>query len=479
MRLTVPSLEVPSLKQFFLAHGAANGERRVVMPFHDRIFRYVTKWMLGKLPGGKLNLYIAVPPGHGKTYIARDTIAYGTGLFPDSQWLYTSYAAQLAVEQTNLLKGVMNSDWYRSIFPWVGTFDGTMERFRNSQGSITYGVGAGGALTGFRGGQKRRHFSGGLVLDDLLKADEARSEVARKHLWQWYTGTLLNRKNRDDTPMLMIAQRLHPEDLPGMIKTHFADQWYFLEIPGVDEENKTTIWPDTFSYDSAMRLKDIDEFAYYSQYQQMPIIPGGSLIKADWWQFYDESEAEIKRMSDSLIMTADTAHSAKDSSDYSVLQLWGFKSDRIFLIDQIRGKWPYEVLLDKVINFWTKHSYKGIYNDIPAVSRLFIEDKSSGLSLLGQKNVFKDAGIDASPWNAAHFVGDGDGRHDKVARVNIAKLPIFDKKVYLPNDGNLEWVADFIAECSSFNAEMTQSHDDQVDAMTMAVLLWMANFRWH
>ncbi len=471
--MKVESSDYIGLQKFFMAHGAGIGERRIIRPFHLRMMRGIVRWMAGKLPGGKLNLSIGVPPGHTKTYLAHDTINYSFGLWPDCQWLYTSYSAALAIEQTEKIKSALNSEWYRGIFPHVGEFVGEKHKFRNRHRGLVYGAGVDGTITGFRGGQKRNHFSGGIWCDDLLKASEARSETVRKNTWNWFTGTLMSRKNRADTPMALIAQRLHPEDVTGMLKQHFSDTWYFLEIPGVDEEAQTTIWPETFSYADAMRLKEVDSFAYYSQYQQAPHYPGGSLIKSDWLRYFDETETEIKKKSDALIMVADTAFSEKDSADFSVIQLWGMNSREIYLIDQVRGRWAYEKLLDEVKSFWEKHSDRGHDGKTPTVDKLYIESKASGLSLLGQAKTFRKAGINAFPWDAKKFLKEGSTL-DKVARVNQGKLSIYAGKVLLPSDPDIKWCDDVISELIAFNSEMTHTHDDQTDCVMMACLIFQA-----
>ena len=43
--------------------------------------------------------------------------------------------------------------------------------------------------------------------------------------------------------------------------------------------------------------------------------------------------------------------------------------------------------------------------------------------------------------------------------------------VYLPHPQFMPWVADFIEECADFP---NGAHDDQVDAMTQALLRWNA-----
>ena len=70
-------MKLPTLEEFFVAHGILTRQPRVVRPFHRRIFQSVTQWVAGTLPGGARNLAICIPPRHGKTYIARDLVSWG------------------------------------------------------------------------------------------------------------------------------------------------------------------------------------------------------------------------------------------------------------------------------------------------------------------------------------------------------------------------------------------------------------------
>lgn len=470
--------DVPSLKTFFLAHGAGIGEKRVVLPYLEEVFRYNTLWMMGRLPGGKRHLAVSIPPGHGKTYTARDTIAYGLGLWPDSWWLYTSYAAPLAVEQTISIRNALNADWYKRIFRRFGGAYGTLDHIRTVHGGKVYGVGALGTITGFRGGRKRDEFSGGIVIDDPLKADEARSETARRHVRNWYTGTILNRRNRSDTPILLIAQRLHPEDLTGFLKKTYADEWHFLDIPAVAPGATKTIWPGTFSYADAMKLREIDPFTYFAQYQQQPTVPGGAMIREEWWRYYADA-AEVRRRSDTLFIMADTAYGKKDLNDYSVFTLWGTDGRLLYLLDLIRGKWSYPELRAVAREFFYKH----LEDDFRAGSRLplrmYIENKASGQGLaddlVPQYEEFREEEVNAFPWNVGDYLREG--RTDKVARVNACLSAIHGGLVVLPDTDEAHWIDDFIAECSAFSWDESHPHDDMVDCLTMAVLYWKGVLR--
>lgn len=90
-------MKLPTLEEFFVAHGILTRQPRVVRPFHRRIFQSVTQWVAGTLPGGARNLAICIPPRHGKTYIARDLVSWGLMCFPDSEWIYTASSATLAI----------------------------------------------------------------------------------------------------------------------------------------------------------------------------------------------------------------------------------------------------------------------------------------------------------------------------------------------------------------------------------------------
>lgn len=65
---------LPTLEEFFVAHGCAVRAPRRVLPFHRRIFRALTRWVTASLPDGRRNLAICMPPRHGKTFIYSQTL---------------------------------------------------------------------------------------------------------------------------------------------------------------------------------------------------------------------------------------------------------------------------------------------------------------------------------------------------------------------------------------------------------------------
>lgn len=254
---------MPSLEEFFRWHGVMRREPRVIMPFHRRIFRSLLAWVNGHLPDGKRNLAICMPPRHGKTYIARDMVSWGLAMWPDSEWLYTSYSANLAVNQTVQIKNCVSSDFYRRVFPHVGVEPGKgrQDYFVTPRGGSVYGVGVGGTITGFGAGKKRKIFGGGIVIDDPLQAQDAYSTAKRDNCNLWYSQTLYSRRNSDTTPVLLIMQRLHEADLVGYLMEHEARLWHVLQIPVMDD-NGSVLWPETFSAETARDMEALDPFAF-------------------------------------------------------------------------------------------------------------------------------------------------------------------------------------------------------------------------
>ena len=121
----------------------------------------------------------------------------------------------------------------------------------------------------------------------------------------------------------------------------------------------------------------------------------------------------------------------------------------IYIIDLIRGKWEAPELEQKVSDVWNKYRSMGVH-------KVYVEDKSSGTSLI--QNIQRKQRI------PIHGVQVDT---DKYTRVLGVQGYIESGYIYLPNDA--EWINDFITECEAFTATDSHKHDDQVDALVMAI----------
>jgi hypothetical protein len=137
---------------------------------------------------------------------------------------------------------------------------------------------------------------------------------------------------------IKVMQRLHVDDLVGHLLEQ--DGWTHLNLPAIAQpEQRVPLGHGRFHLrlpgdllhperepqailDGVKRSMGSLDFA--AQYQQEPVAEGGNLIKWDWFPNYDEPP--YRDMNDRIIVSWDTALSAKDLSSYSacvVLQVRG------------------------------------------------------------------------------------------------------------------------------------------------------------
>lgn len=438
-------MKLPTLEEFFVAHGILTRQPRVVRPFHRRIFQSVTQWVAGTLPGGARNLAICIPPRHGKTYIARDLVSWGLMCFPDSEWIYTASSATLAIAQTLAIKECCASDWYRRIAPYVGVQSGKgrQDYFRTTAGGAVYGVGAEGALTGFGAGKKRPEFGGGILIDDPIQALDALT-VRREKCNLWYSQALYSRRNAAHTPILLIMQRLHEKDLVGYVRATEGGQWHILSIPVVDDDG-AMLWPETFDHGAMERLKTLDPFAFSAQYMQAPTPPGGAMIKTGWIRRFGSRPAGIT----SVGIFADTAQKTGQHNDFTVFILAGTDGRNVYILDLLRDRLEAPDLISAAKAFYERHRPNRITNPV-RFAGFFVEDKVSGTGLI--QTLRRETNIPVIPIQRDR---------DKVSRVNDVLPYIRAGRLFVPEDE--PWVNAYIGELAAFSPAMTHEHDDQVD----------------
>lgn len=403
---------------------------------------------------GRINrLIINIPPRSGKTEIAvKSFMAWGMGLFPDSEYIHASYSKRLATANAYDTRALMQHETYRAIFPYVALQDDSKARdeFRTTLGGIVYATGSEGTITGYGAGKMRQGFGGAVIIDDPIKPGEATSALLRQNVLSWYQNTIQSRLNKPETPIIVIMQRLHEEDLSGwLLNGGSGETWTHLNIPAKDGEGKS-FWPAQFPPEMLDRLETSSSYVFAGQYMQNPAPLGGGLFKDEWWRFLD-----VQPLIRWRAIYADTAQKTKEQNDYSVFQCWGKTIDgQAVMLDMVRGKWEAPELETMARAFWAKHH--AVQNAGPL--RAFkVEDKVSGTGLI-QK--LKREGIPILPI---------ERNIDKVTRAMDAAPYVQSGNVILLR--NLAPLVDFLSEASVFP---NGAHDDMIDAAMSAITDMMA-----
>lgn len=334
---------------------------------------------------GKIRrLLITVPPRYLKSLLASVALpAYLLGHDPTSRIICVSYSDALARAHANDCRAVMGSDRYRAVFPntRISPRKDTETEVKTTARGFRYATSIGGTLTG-RGGDI-------LIIDDPQKPQDAHSEIARASVESWFYNTLYPRlDSKTDGAIIVVMQRLHPDDLVGKLLEQGG--WTHLNVPAIAQhEEKIPIGPKRYHtrrpgdvlqperepLSSLLHTKrGMGSMDFEAQYQQSPVSPEGNLIRWGWFQFYDAPP--YKEPNDRIIISWDTASSAKELSSYSVGIVAQVQGESVYILDVIRDQLEYPDLRRRVIE--NHNRWKYACNDYA----LLIEDKGSGMSLI-------------------------------------------------------------------------------------------------
>lgn len=227
-------------------------------------------------------LILNIPPRYSKTELAVvNFIGWCFGQVPDCEFIHTSYSSQLAVNNSSNIRSLIQHEAYQQIFPGCQLATEAKHHWATTEGGVMYATGAGGTITGFGAGKHREGFGGAIIIDDPHKADEARSDVIRQGVIDWFQNTLESRTNSPDTPIILIMQRLHEKDLAGwLIEGGNGEEWEVVCLPAIQEDG-TALWPEKHSIETLRRMQSAAPYTFAGQYQQAPAPPEGNIFKPD------------------------------------------------------------------------------------------------------------------------------------------------------------------------------------------------------
>lgn len=436
---------------------------------HESLFEYFDK--VYKQEVTRLN--INIPPRAGKTTLATYLLVYALTKNPRSNIIYTSFSQSLLTDIASRVRDILENPIYKAMFPsniayeeeetnpiddfWLeylrketGKNVYSSKKIVTSKGGICLFSSIGSQITGYGAGIRNgKGFTGALIIDDANKPADIHSAVMRAKVERYFEETLLSRLNHSNVPIVNIQQRLHIEDLSGILQSKYGFET--LKRPLLDENGVCQL-PSQYTPQRIEELK-INNYMFVSQYQQEPIILGGAVIKREWFKYYPVNEDfDYQR----IIITADTAMKVKEHNDYSVFIVGAItKTNQLHILDMVRGKWEAPDLKRIAIGLFEKYRYNektGV-----ACSGLYVEDKVSGVYLVQelQRYGIPVLGISVEA--------------DKLTRVESVLTYIASGQVLLPVNENYGFNPDLLAECEAFTRDDSHAHDDIVDTLVHAI----------
>ncbi len=364
-----------------------------VGPHHEVMCKALDRVFSGECK----RLIINVPPGYTKSVLAGVMLlARAFALNPRARCIYSSFSEALVKETSGNARDLMKTPEFQALWPRQLRKDTEGKgRWKTIEGGGLLAAPAGGTITGFRAGTMEPGFTGFLIIDDPLKPDDADSDTERPKInKRWHT-TFKSRLAHEDVPVIIIMQRLHPDDMSGyLLSGEGGDEWEHLMLPV--EIKADEAYPDEFTHgrpidhglkpgplwpakhtEKHIELLKHDEFVYSAQYAQRPIAPGGAIFREEHLVGWDELPNMVRR-----VIYADTAQKDKEKSDYTVFACWGLGVDGIaYQIDQIRSKVKAADLKATALTFWRKHKAATTIASGP-LTAIKVEDKVSGTQLI-------------------------------------------------------------------------------------------------
>lgn len=226
-------------------------------------------------------LMLLVPPRHGKSELASKRLpAWYLGRQPHKQFLSVSATAGLAADFGREVRNIIASQDYQSIFDTTLSDDSqAKDKWHTSAGGVYYAIGIEGNILG-RGADVF------LVDDPYATMAEAQSELVRKNVWDWYTGTAYNRL-QPEASIIVINHRMHEDDLCGRLLAEQAaggDAWEVVELPALNESGEA-LWPEAYPVKALERIKRNSQARFWSSlYMQNPTPDEGTFWKRDWFK---------------------------------------------------------------------------------------------------------------------------------------------------------------------------------------------------
>ena len=386
-------------------------------------------------------LMISLPPRHGKSLLASQIFpAWYLGRHPDREIITATYGQDLSDLFGRRVRNMVSHPLHRAIFPQfrLANDAASMRQFTTTQKGSYFAVGRGGALTG-----RGAHL---LLIDDPLKdLDEARSQVTRRSLHDWYSSVAYTRL-QPGAAIVLISTRWHEDDLAGrLLREPGGEGWDVLSLPAIAETDESfrrageALWPEKFPLEELERIRrDIGGATWASLYQQRPAAAEGTVFKRGWWRSYRELPA-CKR----IVQSWDTAFKAGSQSDYSVCSTWGVLEKAYYLLSLWRGRVDFPALKRLVGSLGREWN----------PSAILVEDAASGQSLI--QELRHESSLPIIPVKIDR---------DKISRAQSITPLIEAGKVFLPESA--PWLADFVDELAAFP---TGVHDDAVDSATQAL----------
>jgi predicted phage terminase large subunit-like protein len=470
--LKVARYECLASSLFFTAyfHKHQHKAKFIVNSHHQLICEKLDQVYKGEVT----RLIINLAPRYSKTELAvKSFIANGFALNPACKFIHLSYADDLALDNSEAVRDLVQSQEYRQLFPEVQIKPSSKakDKWYTTAGGGVLARSAGGQVTGFGAGKVdpeedeirefisdidlKKGFAGAIIIDDPIKPDQAESELVRERINNRFDSTIRSRVNSRNTPIIIIMQRLHEHDLCGYLLEQEPDEWEVLSLPCIQEDeqgNEYALWPHKHTLEELKELEELDAVMFSRQYQQDPMPREGFLYSP--FKTYKEMPVSGYAVTKAYIDTAD------QGADFLCSIVYVEQDAGIYVLDVLYTDARMEETEPMAAKQMAQHKVK--------VAR--VESNNGGLGFTRQVEAqTRLLGNHQTTFKPFHQSAN------KVTRIitNQAKV---NNLVYMPEGWDIRWPK-FHKAITQYKAQGKNKHDDAPDALTGTVEEFKAQTR--
>lgn len=434
---------------------------------------------------------INIPPGHCKTTIISVCWPVWEWLHqPENRWIFATNARDLATRDNEARRDLIKDERFQALFKtaaggktpewqseslltplkvrprrpgWsLSRGKDQKTKFSNNLRGSMMALSVGSRVTG--------NHADRLVIDDPLDAGDIWGPQLAGHV-AWYRDKLSTRV-RDGARIVLVMQRLHQDDLAGVLLARAREEGTLGQPGGVDllcfpthydpddaERQTCTVtgladwrtahgellWPQRFSQPILDGIEaEMTPGGWASQYEQLTIVLEGMLLRPEWWGRY----VDLPPVGRWCITVDPTTGSTSSDADFTVAQCWLLCPPNAYLVKEIRGRWSDPEALDLIADFVA---------EFPAVQEIIVEDKARGRAWIQH---LEAKGI-------RHIKAFNPQGIPKEARIDTAGGVAKAGRLHIPAKGeDVGWdVEAFVDECQRY----PRGKDDRPDAMAQFV----------
>lgn len=398
---------------------------------------------------GSKKIIINLPPRYLKSVCFSVAFpAWVLGIDPTARIIVVTYSNLLSIKHASDTRKIMHSDWYKLAFPEskIAYGSDTKRKFSTEKNGYYFCTSVNGTLTG-EGGDI-------IIVDDPHNPAKIGSDKERKKVYDWFNSVLLSRlDNKKTGKVILVMQRLHDEDLSGMLTKKQGSEWQQIVVPVLSEVDQDIEFDSVPYYgrkkneplhrerEDIFTIKtiknDLGTYNFNAQYQQAPMVKEDGLVKKKWLTYYGALDTNLINRT---IVSIDCASDTKTSSDYSVIMV--ISSDdqaNHYIVDVIRDRMAYPDLKKKCLSVIDKFSPDAV----------LIEDKSNGSALIQELLREGKKIVSIKPIK------------DKLSRFMPALISIENGSLLIPTSAT--YTDELTNELLSFPYG---KHDDQIDAIS-------------